>query len=304
MKKISKISVIGIGHVGSHIASSLFTQGVCNEIALIDKEQDRALAHALDLMDMSCYLESDAKIYNGTYKDLEDSDILFVSVCGIFSTQDRLLELEASKNIVDDIAPKILESGFKGVILSVSNPCDIIANYLKERTGLNVIGTGTMLDSARLKLKLAKALNISTKSVQGFMLGEHGNSQFLAKSLTSIHGIGVEDYLKYNNIDLSIDELEKEVIEGGMDIAKRKMCTEFGIGMSCAYLAKAILNDERKVLSCSTFVEEYGVYTSVPCIIGAGGVIEQVKFRLSEQEQVKFEKSCNVLREKLDDIRK
>lgn len=301
---MKKISIIGIGHVGSHIASSLFTQNVCNEIALIDQEQDKSLAHALDLMDMACYLENDIKIYNGTYKDLKDSDILFISICGIFSAKDRLLELEASKKIVDEIAPKILASGFKGVILSVSNPCDIIANYLQERTGLNVIGTGTMLDSARLKLKLSEALNISTKSVHGYMLGEHGNSQFLAKSLTSIHGIGLEDYLKNNNIELDIAKLEKEVIEGGMEIAKRKLCTEFGIGMSCAYLAKTILNDERKVLSCSTFVEKYGVYTSVPCIIGKEGVIQQVKFKLSEQEQIAFEKSCDVLREKLEDIRK
>lgn len=296
---MKKITIIGAGHVGSHVASSLYIGNVCNEIALIDIDEKKALAHAIDLQDMAPYIENDGDVYIGDYSDLDNSDIIVISTCSGFCSEDRLEELERTKETIDEIIPHILKSKFDGIIVSISNPCDLIAQYMKEKTGKNVIGTGTMLDSARYRVRLAKMLNISPKSVNGYMLGEHGNSQFSAFSLTSINGISLNDYLKINNIEINHDELEENSAMAGWDIVIGKGCTEFGIGSATAYLIKAILNDECKVLSCSTYVEEKGVYTSVPCIIGKEGVKSHLQIKLSSSEQEKFDKSCDVLKENL-----
>lgn len=296
---MKKITIIGAGHVGSHVASSLYIGNVCNEIALIDIDEKKALAHAIDLQDMAPYIENDGDVYIGDYSDLDNSDVIVISTCSGFCSEDRLEELERTKETIDEIIPHILKSKFDGIIVSISNPCDLIAQYMKEKTGKNVIGTGTMLDSARYRVRLAKMLNISPKSVNGYMLGEHGNSQFSAFSLTSINGISLNDYLKINNIEINHDELEENSAMAGWDIVIGKGCTEFGIGSATAYLIKAILNDECKVLSCSTYVEEKGVYTSVPCIIGKEGVKSRLQIKLSSSEQEKFDKSCDVLKENL-----
>lgn len=296
---MKKITIIGAGHVGSHVASSLYIGNVCNEIALIDIDEKKALAHAIDLQDVAPYIENDGDVYIGDYSDLDNSDVIVISTCSGFCSEDRLEELERTKETIDEIIPHILKSKFDGIIVSISNPCDLIAQYMKEKTGKNVIGTGTMLDSARYRVRLAKMLNISPKSVNGYMLGEHGNSQFSAFSLTSINGISLNDYLKINNIEINHDELEENSAMAGWDIVIGKGCTEFGIGSATAYLIKAILNDECKVLSCSTYVEEKGVYTSVPCIIGKEGVKSRLQIKLSSSEQEKFDKSCDVLKENL-----
>ena len=298
----TKISIIGAGHVGSHVASSLLTLNVCEEIAIIDIDEKKALAQAIDLADMSSYIESDALVYFGDYSDLKNSDIVFISACGSLFSEDRLLELADTIEVIDEIIPNILSSGFNGIIISISNPCDIVAQYIKEKTKLNVIGTGTILDSARFKTRLSNALNISTKSINGFVLGEHGDSQFVAESLTSINGIALKDYLELNDIDLDMKSIESNVCEAGWDIVVGKGSTEFGIGASAAYLARAILNDENKVLPCSTYVQEKGVYVSVPCLIGKRGVTSQVKFKLTDKEQVSFDKSCDILKENFTKI--
>lgn len=296
---MKKVTIIGTGHVGSHVASSLLNQDVCNEIALIDIDEKKAFAHAVDLSNMLSYINTDCSVYQGNYSDLDNSDIIVISTCGLYAVEDRLVELEDTRRTIDEILPYIIESKFNGIIVSISNPCDLIAQYIKQKTNLNVLGTGTMLDSSRLRVNLAKALNISPKSVNGYMLGEHGNSQFAGFSLTSINGIPLYDYLKLNNISIDLKEIEKSVVFTGWHIVCGKCWTEFGIGTACAYLVNAILNDERKILPCSTYIEEYGVYASVPCLIGKEGVVNRVKFNLLEDEQKAFENSCNVLKTNL-----
>ncbi len=294
-----KVTIVGTGHVGIHVASALLTQEVCQEIAMIDIKEGKAKAEATDLFDASSYIQSDARIYEGSNEDYKDSDIIVMSACGAFFTEDRLNELDETKRAVGEALPHIKASGFKGVIVSISNPCDIIAQFIKNETGLNVVGTGTMLDSSRLKSRLGKALNVSPSSVNGYMLGEHGNSQFAAYSLTSINGIALDEYLRLNNIEIDLEKIERNVREAGWEIVQGKGSTEFGIGAAAAFLIKAILNDENKVLPCSTYIEEYGVYTSVPCIIGKDGVKSILKIELPSDEQEKFENSCNVLKENL-----
>ena len=174
MKKTTKIGIIGAGHVGSHVASSLMTQGLCDEIVLLDTDEGKARRHADDIADSVAYMPLPAKIYAGGYEALADADIVVLSACSTIFEQDRLLELDATVKVIAEIAPQLTASGFSGIVVSISNPCDVIAQYFARITGLNVVGTGTALDSARLCRRLAAMLGVSPHSVCAYELGEHG----------------------------------------------------------------------------------------------------------------------------------
>ena len=145
MKKTTKIGIIGAGHVGSHVASSLMTQGLCDEIVLLDTDEGKARRHADDIADSVAYMPLPAKIYAGGYEALADADIVVLSACSTIFEQDRLLELDATVKVIAEIAPQLTASGFSGIVVSISNPCDVIAQYFARITGLNVVGTGTAL---------------------------------------------------------------------------------------------------------------------------------------------------------------
>ena len=188
MKKTTKIGIIGAGHVGSHVASSLMTQGLCDEIVLLDTDEGKARRHADDIADSVAYMPLPAKIYAGGYEALADADIVVLSACSTIFEQDRLLELDATVKVIAEIAPQLTASGFSGIVVSISNPCDVIAQYFARITGLNVVGTGTALDSARLRRRLAAMLGVSPHSVCAYELGEHGDSQIAAFSAATVCG--------------------------------------------------------------------------------------------------------------------
>ena len=142
MKKTTKIGIIGAGHVGSHVASSLMTQGLCDEIVLLDTDEGKARRHADDIADSVAYMPLPAKIYAGGYEALADADIVVLSACSTIFEQDRLLELDATVKVIAEIAPQLTASGFSGIVVSISNPCDVIAQYFARITGLNVVGYG------------------------------------------------------------------------------------------------------------------------------------------------------------------
>ncbi|MFI3226930.1 MAG: hypothetical protein R3Y09_05885 [Clostridia bacterium] len=295
---MNKVAIIGVGHVGSHVAQSLLNLDICRELVLIDINERKALSHAIDLGDMSPYLATDCDVYMGDYCDLDDADIVIISACSLIFDEDRLRELKGTLTVMDDIVEKLSTTKFNGIILSISNPCDLIAQYVQKKTGLNVIGTGTMLDSARMKTRLARALNISSKSVNGYVLGEHGDSQTVPKSLITIGSLSLDMYLKnFPEVECNITDIAENTCEAGWDIVMGKGSTEFGIGAATAFLAKAILNDEKKVLPCSSFMEKYGVYASYPCLIGKNGVEKQLSLDLAPDELSAFENSCNVLKD-------
>ena len=195
MKKTTKIGIIGAGHVGSHVASSLMTQGLCDEIVLLDTDEGKARRHADDIADSVAYMPLPAKIYAGGYEALADADIVVLSACSTIFEQDRLLELDATVKVIAEIAPQLTASGFSGIVVSISNPCDVIAQYFARITGLNVVGTGTALDSARLCRRLAAMLGVSPHSVCAYELGEHGDSQIAAFSAATVCGKPLTDWM-------------------------------------------------------------------------------------------------------------
>lgn len=309
--KTRKIGIIGVGHVGSHVASSMITQGICDELVLIDTNEKKVESHAIDLADSVTYMPHKVKVYKGTYEDIRDADILVVSACATIFEHDRLLELSATAETIKEIAPKIKESGFNGIILSISNPCDIIAQLLQYETKLNVIGTGTALDSSRLTRRISDATGIAPKSIQAYCFGEHGDSQMVPWSIVTINGKPLLEFIEeqpeiYGKID--VKEIALITMKTGWHVVQGKGATEFGIGAATAELAKAIIHDERRVLPCSTMLngeyKENGLYASVPCVIGKNGVEEIIEFNITDEEQKEFSKSCEIIKRHYESIKK
>ncbi len=300
MNTVAKIAIIGAGHVGSHVASECIRQGLARDVVLLDKDRKKAMGHAIDLMDAVAYSSCNVNVYEGWYSEIANADIAVMCACGVgYESADRLDELRPTLMVADEVAQGLLSCGFSGILVSISNPCDIIAQYLQQKTGLIVIGTGTALDSARFRVRLAKALSVDAASVQGFCLGEHGNSQVPAFSTVTVGGIPLSQIKEsYPNVDF--EALGQITVKAGWDIVLGKGCTEFGIASAAARLIKAILRDEKTVLPCSVMLSgQYGgsgIYASIPCIVGKSGAAPLPEMALTQQERSAIVRSFETLK--------
>ncbi|OOP73206.1 L-lactate dehydrogenase [Clostridium beijerinckii] len=309
--KTRKIVIVGSGNVGSHCAFSLAIQGICDEIVMIDKIEKKANAEAVDLSDTVSYLPHYVKSKKGTFKDCEDADIVVVSL-GIppEDNKSRLDYLEDTIKEVNTIIDPILESGFDGIFIVISNPVDVIAHYIWKKTGFpknKVFGTGTTLDSSRLRRILSDETGIDQKSIQAYCMGEHGDSQMVPWSHVYFGGKPLFDLMRekpetYGKLNL--DELASRTANAAYEIISGKGCTEFGIGVGLSEIVKAILHDEKRILPASTLLEgQYGeenVFASVPVILGKNGVEEVVEISLTEKEKSQFNHTCGILKEYIE----
>ncbi len=309
--KTRKIVIVGSGNVGSHCAFSLAIQGICDEIVMIDKIEKKANAEAVDLSDTISYLPHYVKSKKGTFKDCEDADIVVVSL-GVppEDNKSRLDYLEDTINEVNTIIDPILESGFNGIFIVISNPVDVIAHYIWKKTGFSrnkVFGTGTTLDSSRLRRILSDETGIDQKSIQAYCMGEHGDSQMVPWSHVYFGGKPLFDLMRekpetYGKLNL--DELASRTANAAYEIIAGKGCTEFGIGVGLSEIVKAILHDEKRILPASTLLEgQYGeenVFASVPVILGKNGVEEIVEINLTEKEKSQFNHTCGILKEYIE----
>lgn len=301
MKK-RKTVIIGAGHVGAHVANCLMMQEIGEEIVLIDTDEDKAKSHAEDLQDMACYAGKRMSVLAGGYEDLADADICVISYCGFIFEENRLEELGEALRIADEIIPQIKESGFQGMIVSITNPCDLVALYFKLHCDCQVIGTGTALDSARFRVRLGQALSVSPDSIEAFCVGEHGDSQVPVWSQVRIGGrllseLEKEESKRFKMLDK--EWVEQSTISAGWRILTGKGSTEYGIGAAAAEVIRAILTDSHQVLPCSY---EYRrspdaplIYTSIPSVLGADGVLERFLPQLSGDEAERFLESCRLL---------
>jgi len=305
--KTRRVVIVGSGNVGSHCAFSLAVQGVCDEIIMIDKIEKKANAEAVDLSDTVSYLPHYVTSRKGTFEDCSDADIIVVSL-GVppEPNKSRLDFLEGTIREVDTIIEPIMKSGFDGIIVVISNPVDVVANYILEKTKLpknRVFGTGTTLDSSRLRRILSHETGIDAKSIQGYTMGEHGDSQMVPWSHVSLGGKQIFDLIKekpktFGNLDL--DDIEKRAAFAAYEIIAGKGCTEFGIGVGLTEIVKTILHNERKILPATTLLNgEYGqtdVFASVPVIMSKDGIEEIIEINLTNNEKEKFNNSCNIIR--------
>ncbi len=302
-----KIVIIGAGHVGSHCAFSLMTQGDASEIVLIDIDEQKAVAQAGDIADAACFMPHPVIVRAGDYDDCKDAAIAVIAA-GVPRKpgQTRLDTMGDSIRVMKEIVDPLKYSGFEGILICISNPADVIANYMRKNTGWSkhrVFSTGTSLDTARLKRVFQEETGIDARSIQCFSMGEHGDSSMIPFSHVNVGGKPLLELMKekpdiYGKLDLEHILYRTRTI--GMDIINGKNSTEFGIGSVLADVVKAIFHDEHRVMPVSALLEgEYGqtdLHVGVPAIIGKHGVEEIIELHLTEEEQKLFEESCHVIR--------
>ncbi len=305
--KTRKVGIIGAGNVGPHVALNLAIQGLADEIVFYDIKEKKAAAEAMDIMDAVSYMPHHVTCYGGTVDDMRDADII-VNASGKTRRpeQTRLDMMDEAVETTKQFAPLIAKSGFDGIIISISNPCDIIAEYLQHLLDWpkdRIIGSGTALDSARLQMQLAAQLGVNRRSVTAYLLGEHGDSSMIPWSHVLVAGKQVDELLSENpgeyKMDSHADVLEK-VHRGGYFENDGKGCTEFGVASATAELIRAIFHDEHKILPCSVYLDNlYGVrdtFASVPVKVGANGIEDIIEIHLTKEEQQEFESSIQILK--------
>lgn len=276
---MKKIVVIGCGNVGMSYIFSLINQGISvGEIVMIDKNRDKTLGELDDLTHALKYLSHNVKIKIGNYDDCNDADIICITagVSGKSDSNNRLDDLDENSVILKNIIDNINLEKFGGIFLVASNPLDVITYLTQKYSNVNynrVIGSETLLDSSRISYMIARKLEISPKSVNVYVLGEHGNSMFVAWNMASV---GLE---KIDNIlsDKEKFEFEQEVVNAGFDIIRKKGSTNYGIGVSLATITRCILEDERLILPVSNYDSNTGIYYSSPCIVGKNGIEKMSK---------------------------
>ncbi|MFR3728361.1 L-lactate dehydrogenase [Lacrimispora sp.] len=306
--KKSKVAVVGCGLVGSSTAFSLVTQGVCDEILMIDINEERALGEVMDLRDTIKYLDRNVKVRTASYSDCADADIIVITAgAPPQKGQTRLDTLEVSAKIVKTIVDPIMASGFDGIFIVVSNPVDIMAHYVYKLSGLpknQVIGTGSALDTSRLQNFIAELVHVDPRSVYAYSMGEHGDSQMVPWSTVTVAGKSFQDVILDNKEmlgDVDLDEIVKKTTKEGWEIYNRKGTTYYGIATTCVGIIKAILYDENRIIPVSTLLEgEYGqrgVFAGVPTILNRTGAADILEIHMTEEELGKFIDSVNVIRE-------
>lgn len=303
-----KVGVIGQGHVGETLANNLLVTGTVDKLVLIDTNEKKLNANVTDFEDAAANLPTHTKVLRNDYGALGDADVVVIAVGDIGiqnddAKHDRFMELKVNSRAAKEVGTKLKEVGFNGVLVSISNPCDVIAALFQKYTGLpkdQVIGTGTLLDTARLHKVVGQALNVDPRSVTGYALGKHGNSQFAAWSQVRVLGQNITDLAAASD-DLDLDALAEATKAGGYTVFHGKLYTNFGIAAAALRLVTAILNDANIELPCSNFREEYGTYCGYPAIIGNGGVVKQLQLNLTPDEEKKLAKSANYIRTRFDE---
>lgn len=309
----NKVVIIGAGLVGTSTAFSILTQGICDEIVIIDINKDKARGEVMDLCHGIEYLNRNVKVTAGDYEDCDDADFVVVTAGAPPKPgQSRLDTLELTAKIAKSIVEPVMKSGFHGHFIIVSNPVDIIAHYVYRLSGLpknQVIGTGTAMDSARLKHFVGELIKVDPRSVQGYTMGEHGDSQMCPWSRVTIGGKGIYDILQDNEEyrDIDLDGIVNKVANVGLDILNIKGTTCYGIATTVSGIIKAILHDENKIIPVSTLLEgEFGeedVYGGVPCILNRRGVEDIVEVHLTDEELVRFKQSIQVIRDNIQKLK-
>ncbi|MBT2289972.1 L-lactate dehydrogenase [Paenibacillus albidus] len=312
--KSRKVAIVGSGMVGSSCAYSMVNQAICDEIMMIDRTYDRALAQALDLSHCMDFTATRTKVYAGTYSDCAPMDVVILTAgANPLPGQTRLDVMDAAAAITEEIVTNIMAGGFDGIFVVAANPVDIVTYMVWKKSGLprhRVIGTGTSIDSSRLKTLLSEVFSIDPRSVNGYAMGEHGESQFVAWSHVTIGGKPILHILeqhreRFSHLDLA--DIARKTKDAGWEIFTRKGSTHFGIGSALAYITRSILNDEHKIIAVSAILEgEYGqtgTCTGVPAIIGRDGIKELLELNLSSEEFTKFNTSCDIVRSGIASLR-
>ena len=303
-----KAVMIGCGFVGF----ALMQSGLFTEIALIDADRNKAEGEAMDISH-GIPFASPMRIYAGEYDDVADAAIVIISAgAGQKPGETRLDLVNKNVAIFKSIIPEIAKRNFSGILLVVANPVDILTQVAIKLSGLpeqRVIGSGTVLDSARLKYKLGEHLSVDSRSVHAFIIGEHGDSEIAAWSSANVSGIPLNTFCEMRghfNHDDSMERIAANVRNSAYEIIAKKNATYYGIAMSVKRICEAIVRDEKSILPVSGMIHGmYGVedvVLSMPAIVGKNGIERQVPISLDEDEQKQLQKSAQILKEMAEQV--
>lgn len=302
-----KAAVIGCGFVGSATAFTLMQSRLFSELVLLDVNMEKADGEAKDIAH-GIPFAGQMKIYAGTYDDAADAAIIIITAGANQKPGETRLDLvQKNTAIYQSIISEIVKRDFGGILLIVSNPVDILTYVALKLSGLpenRVLGSGTVLDTARLKYALGEHLGVDSRSVHSFIIGEHGDSEIAAWSSTNVSGIPLNDFCEMRghfNHDAAMDAIAEKVKNSAYEIISKKQATYYGIAMSVKRICECIVRNERSILPVSAMMHgEYGIEDitlSMPAIVGIGGVETHVPIALSEEEAEKLVESAKKLKE-------
>lgn len=299
------VGVVGLGHVGAHVAYALGMMGVADEVLLCDKKEDKLVSERQDLMDAVKFMPHPVDYKIVSYEGFKECDVI-VNATGkieLSATGNRDDEMNFTVVQVADYIPKIMAGGFKGIFLNITNPCDVVTHLIAVKSGLpkgHVLGTGTGLDTSRLVSAIAQQTGLEHHSFTAYMFGEHGNAQMVPWSLVKIAGKALDEYNNQPPFDFDREELKKRAIGGGWVTFRGKGCTEYGICSVAAYMVDTILHDAKKILPASVELTgeygETGIFAGVPAIIGANGAEKVMEYNLPDNELKEFKACCTTIR--------
>lgn len=300
-----RVMIIGTGNVGASIAFALLNQRTAvKELILTDINTADAEGEAMDLCDALAVAPSWLKIRAGNYSDAKLCDICVLTAgANQKPGETRTDLLEKNTKITSSIVQEIMANGFDGIFLVVSNPMDTLTYLTYQESGLppeRIIGSGTVLDSARLRFKIAGKLDIHPKSVHAYQIGEHGDSEFALWSSANVGGENLVNLLSENERG----KIEKYVRNEAYEIIEKKGATHYGIGSCTVQIINCILNDEKRILPISSFDDCTDTYYGFPTVVGRAGAIRRLDLSLTESEGIKLQKSINTIQKILKSIRK
>ncbi len=293
----NKVVLVGCGNVGMSYAYALLNQRTnVNELVLIDIDKDRVEGEVMDLNHCLAFAPSKIDIKAGEYSDCGDATLVVIAAGANQKPGETRMDLiNKNSKIFKSIVTPIVESGFNGVFLVATNPLDVMTYLTWKYSGFEtnkVFGTGTSLDTARLKYLVGSRLNVNPKSVHAYVIGEHGDSEFVSWSNADIALQDIEGFIEKDELE----EIEKEVKNAAYEIINKKGATYYGIGMTLAMITNAILEDENRVITVSNYDSKNGIYMGTPAVVGRSGIKQRIYINLTEEETKKLQNSVDIIK--------
>lgn len=306
MINFRKAVMVGCGFVGSASVFALMQSGLFSEIAMIDADMDKAEGEAMDISHGIPFAKH-MRVYAGDYDDVRDAGLVIVTAGANQKPDETRLDLvHKNVGIFKSIIPEIASRDFKGILLVVANPVDILTAVAQKLSGLpenRVIGSGTVLDTGRLKTRLSEHLGVDSRSIHAFIIGEHGDSEIAAFSSANVSGIPLNNFCEMKghfNHDESEKFIAEDVKNAAYEIIQRKRATYFGVAMAVKRICECIVRDEKSILPVSTMMHGEqgieGVVLSMPCVVGGDGIETQVPIKLDEDEAKRLRESADILK--------
>lgn len=300
---MNKVVIIGCGNVGISYAFALLNQQTSvNELVLIDINKDKTIGEAMDLNHGLSYSPSQIDIRVGDYSDCKDANIVCIAAGANQKPGETRMDLINKNSVIfKSIVSSVMESGFNGIFLVATNPLDVMTYLVWKYSGLptnQIIGSGTSLDTARLRYMIGKRVNINPKNIHAYVIGEHGDSEFVPWSNANIGLQPITDFIAKEELD----DICHQVRASAYEIIKRKGSTCYGIGMSLARITSAILNDENSIISVSCFDKDNKLFVGGPAIINRNGIQKRIYFNLNEDETNHLQKSIDVIKDAIKSL--